>query len=386
MDKISLSQLCNIIGETLENGLSNSYMIVAEISSLSEKGGHAYFELVEKGEGNNTFKAKVRATCWANRWNMLKAYFLQQTEQSLRVGMQILTEVLVDFHPVYGLSLNIQFIDPNFTLGDLAQQRKVTIQRLTEEGVFDLNKQLLVPTLPQRIAVISSADAAGYGDFCRQLEDNIYDFAFRVELYSAIMQGDRAPKAIIEALDRVIESGKQYDVVLILRGGGATTDLACFDNYDLAFYCANYPLPIVAGIGHTRDISVVDMIAHASVKTPTAAAEWLIERMAYQQGLVDDYQRRLQNTLDRRLLLARHRFDKLHLLLGTRLNRYLQQQRDKLTFAEKTLALRSPEHIYRMGYSLTKSKGKVIRSATGLTAGDTIETYLADGTITSQVL
>ncbi len=381
----SLSELCRYMAEALEMTMPDLYWVRAEISSLSERGGHAYFELVEKAKHGGVFEAKIRAICWANIYNLLKPYFYAQTEQPLQVGLQVLVQVSISLHPVYGLSLVIHDIDPSFTLGDLAQQRQQTLRRLQEEGVIDMNKALPLPTLAKRIAVISSAEAAGYGDFCNQLQNNTYGFPFQITLFSALMQGDRAAQSIIEALDRVYGQAEAFDVVLILRGGGATTDLACFDNYDLAAHCAQFPLPIVAGIGHQRDVSVVDIVAYLSVKTPTAAAEWLIDRMAQQWTLLEDYKRRLLQTKDKRVLLAQHKLQRVQMRLTSVFQQYLATQRYRLQLAEKTLALRSPEKIYRMGYSLTRANGKVLRSVADAPAGTRIETELMDGKISAVV-
>ncbi len=381
----SLSELCRYMAEALEMTMPDLYWVRAEISSLSERGGHAYFELVEKAKQGGVFEAKIRAICWANIYNLLKPYFYAQTEQPLQVGLQVLVQVSISLHPVYGLSLVIHDIDPSFTLGDLAQQRQQTLRRLQEEGVIDMNKALRLPTLVKRVAVVSSAEAAGYGDFCNQLQNNTYGFPFQITLFSALMQGDRAAQSIIEALDRVYGQAEAFDVVLILRGGGATTDLACFDNYDLAAHCAQFPLPIIAGIGHQRDVSVVDIVVYLSVKTPTAAAEWLIDRMAQQWTLLEDYKRRLLQTKDKRVLLAQHKLQRVQMRLTSVFQQYLATQRYRLQLAEKTLALRSPEKIYRMGYSLTRANGKVLRSVADAPAGTRIETELMNGKISAVV-
>ena len=292
MKQYSLSELCTEIQEVVENDLLERYWVRAEIASLSAR-GHCYMELVEKAE-NNTLAAKVRATCWNNVYSLLSAYFIQETGQALRVGMQVLVEVSVDFHPVYGLSLHIWNIDPTYTQGDLAKQRQATIQRLTEDGVMELQQSLEIPTLVRKVAVISAADAAGYGDFCDQLKNNRFGFRFELSLFAATMQGDHAPRSIIQALGKIASEEEKWDIVVIIRGGGATTDLGCFDDYELASHCAQFPLPILSGIGHTRDMSIVDMVTHTSVKTPTAAAEWLIERVAEQVERVNQLEVRLQ--------------------------------------------------------------------------------------------
>ncbi len=381
----SLSELCAHMADALEMTMPDLYWVRAEVSSLSERGGHCYLELVEKSKQGGVFEAKIRAICWANTYQLLKNYFYEQTDQPLQVGLQVLVQVSISLHPVYGLSLLIHNIDPSFTLGDLAQQRQATLRRLQEEGVMDMNKALPLPTLVKRVAVISSADAAGYGDFCNQLQNNPYGFPFQITLFSALMQGDRAAQSIIEALNRIYEQADLFDLVLILRGGGATTDLACFDNYDLAAHCAQYPLPIIAGIGHQRDVSVVDIVAHLSVKTPTAAAEWLIDRMTQQWTILEDYKRRLLQTKDKRLLIAQHKLQRVQMRLSTALQQYLSTQRYHLQLAEKTIVLRSPEKIYKMGYSLTRANGKLLRSVADAPAGTRIETELLDGKITAIV-
>ncbi len=381
-----LAELCGRIADTLHREMHDAYWVRAEISSVSEKGGHGYFELVEKADFGGVFAAKIRAVCWSNVYGMLRAYFQSQTQTRLQSGMQVLVKVTVSMHAVYGLSLVIHDIDPAFTLGDIAQQRQQTIKRLQEEGVMHLNKLLSFPTLPQRIAVISSAEAAGYGDFRNQLQENSYGFPFQITLFSALMQGDRAAQSIIEALNRVHKQADDYQVVLILRGGGATTDLACFDDYELASHCAQFPLPIVAGIGHQRDVSVVDMVAHSSVKTPTAAAELLISKMVAAWERMETLRRRLEQVGEKRMLLLRHALERREIRLQHVLQRFLLQQRNKLLFYEKAVALHSPEKIYRMGYSLTRVNGQVVRDVASVQVGDRLETELAEGRICSQVV
>ena len=292
MQTYSLSEFCGYIQDVLENDILERYWVRAEIGSMSVR-GHCYMELVEKGN-NGILAAKMRATCWSNVYALLSAYFAQETGHALHVGMQVLLEVSVEFHAVYGLSLNLWNIDPTYTLGDLAKQRQDTIRRLTEEGVMELQQALVVSRLPRRVAVVSSLDAAGYEDFCSQLKHNRFGFTFYTRLYPAVMQGDTAARSIISALGAIASEEEEWDVVVIIRGGGASTDLGCFDDYTLASHCAQFPLPIVAGIGHTRDVSVVDMVVHTSVKTPTAAAEWLIECVAVQVEKVGELLIRLQ--------------------------------------------------------------------------------------------
>lgn len=383
MKQYTLSELCQAIDQVLQFELGDTYWVRAEIASLTER-GHCYMELVEKAK-NNTVAAKVRATCWQQVYHLLSAYFATETGQTLSVGMQVLLQVEVSFHSVYGLSLNVVGIDPTFTLGDLARQRQLTILRLQKDGVMDLQRALTIPSLPRRIAVISAADAAGYGDFCHQLLSNNSGFLFRTQLFPAVMQGDQSPASIIAALEQIADQVEQYDVVVIVRGGGATTDLRNFDDYSLAFHCANFPLPIIAGIGHTRDVSVVDMVVHTSVKTPTAAAEWLISAMQEQADRLAELQLRLQRIAQHAIRKQQNQLNTLWQSLRFATQRRLHRQRAQLELWAKTIALHSPERIYRMGYTLTTVNGKIVRSIHDVQAGEQLLTHTADGVIQSEV-
>ena len=356
MEPLKLSELCALIGEALDDSLEPSYWVQAEICSLSEKGGHLYLELVEDK------KAKVRATCWAGNKEMLMAYFEAETGQPLQAGISVLVEVEIQWHAVYGLSLSIVGIDPSYTIGTLARERQQAIKQLEADGLLDAQQLIPLPTLIRRIAVISSPSAAGYGDFQHQLENSGYSFVTR--LYGATMQGEGAEKSIIAALEAIEEEADQWDAVAIIRGGGATTDLSCFDRYTLCAVCAQCSLPILSGIGHTRDVSVLDMVAHEALKTPTAVAEWLIHRLDDQMGRLADLLVRLKRTADRQILIRRH----------------------KVELLEQRLAACNPERIYRRGYSLLTKNGKVVRSINDLLPGDTVTTHLADGNVQSSVL
>ena len=383
MEKYSLKELCDWIQEIVENDLPNRYWVCAEIASMSVR-GHCYMELVEKAE-NGILAAKVRATCWSNVYHLLSAYFLQETGQSLHTGLQVMLEVSVEYHAVYGLSLNVWNIDPTYTLGDLAKQRQATIQQLTEDGVMDLQKALQIPSLPRRVAVISSADAAGYGDFCDQLKHNRFGFKFHVQLYPAVVQGDNAARSVVQALNSIAALEEEWDVVVIIRGGGASTDMSCFDDYNLASHCAQFPLPIIAGIGHTRDVSVVDMVVHTSVKTPTAAAEWLIERVAEQVERVGSLMLRLQRATQNAVSREKNRLLLYEQQIFNAVRGKAVRERGKLDLWMKTIELHSPERIFKMGYSLTMVNGKMVRSQSEVNEGDVLETHLHDGVIQSVV-
>ena len=383
MKQYTLSELCDCINGVLSVELGDAYWVRAEIASLTER-GHCYMELVEKAK-NNSIAAKLRATCWQHIYHLLAAYFANETGQTLSVGMQVLLQVEVSFHAVYGLSLNVVGIDPTFTLGDIARQRQQTILRLQEDGVMDLQRTLSMPLLPRRVAVISAADAAGYGDFCNQLQSNAAGFMFRTQLFAAVMQGEQSPASIIAALERIASAVEDYDVVVIVRGGGATTDLRNFDDYSLAFHCANFPLPIIAGVGHTRDVSVVDMVVHTSVKTPTAAAEWLINAMQEQADRLGELYLRLQRVAQMAIRKQQNKLDHLWQSLRFLMQQRLHRQRTQLELWEKTIALHSPERIYRMGYSLTTINGKVVKSIRDVKAGEELLTHTVDGVIRSEV-
>lgn len=383
MEVYSLTELCDWLQDIVENEMPDRYWVRAEIASMSVR-GHCYMELVEKAE-NGILSAKVRATCWSNVYGMLSAYFAQETGQALHVGMQVLLEVSVTFHAVYGLSLNIWNIDPSYTLGGLAKQRQITIQQLTEDGVMDLQKALELPSLVRRVAVVSSADAAGYGDFCDQLQHNRFGFVFHTQLYPAVMQGDMAARSVVQSLEAIAEQAEEWDVVVIIRGGGASTDLSCFDDYNLASHCAQFLLPIVAGIGHTRDVSVVDMVVHTSVKTPTAAAEWLIERVAVQVDRVGELVLRLQRAVRGAVNGEKNRLSYYQQRLSGAVYQAVAKEKSKLVLWDKTIDLHSPERIYKMGYSLTTLNGKVLRYQADVQAGDVLKTHLQDGVVTSIV-
>jgi exodeoxyribonuclease VII large subunit len=276
--KLTLSELNEQIKETLANAFPSSVWVVAEVSELKEnRNGHCYLELIEKQGAE--IVARSRATIWSYTFRMLKPYFETTTGQFFTQGIKILVQVSVEYHPSFGLSLNIKDIDPIYTVGDMAMQRKEIINRLQAEGVFEMNKELQLPLVPQKIAVISSATAAGFQDFMNQLEHNDFGFKFYTKLFQATMQGGDAVPSIINALERIFEFEDFFDAVVIIRGGGATADLSSFDNYDLAFNITQFPLPIITGIGHEKDVTIIDLVAHTRMKTPTAVAEFLIKGM-----------------------------------------------------------------------------------------------------------
>ena len=402
MNSITLSELTDQIQQTIRLRFDTPVWIRAEISELRENpGGHCYLELIEKDSDSDSILAKTKATVWASTYRMLKPYFETSTGQILRSGLNILVSVSVEFHGVYGLSLNIRDIDPTFSIGEMAARRLQIIRQLEEDGIAYMNKLLEFPELPQRLAIISSATAAGYGDFCDQLKNDSSHFAFYTKLFSAVMQGEQAEASIISALEKIYSTINLFDVVLIIRGGGATTDLACFDSYELALNCAQFPLPIIAGIGHQRDISILDMVANTSVKTPTAAAEFLISclqqaensvlniisdiqfliknKIETENRFIDQTQMRMKQTLRSWLIQKTHVLERQKSRLQSNIRMQFLKQNNKLSLLEKNIEAHSPGFLLKHGYTITTLNGKRITSAKQVKKGDKIRTFAADG-------
>lgn len=384
MTQYSLSEICRIIQISIEGFAPDSYWVTAEINSLSVRSGHCYMELIEKAE-NGQITAKVRATCWANNYGYLSQVFLHETGKPLSVGMKILTQVSIRFHAVYGLSLQIEDINPAFTIGNLAIERQQNIKRLEEQGLMQRQKEIPMPTIINRIAVISSQDAAGYGDFIHQLSSNSSHFRFLLELFPAIVQGERAESSIIEQLSEISRREQEFDCVVIIRGGGASSDLGCFDSYLLASHIALCPLPVITGIGHFRDLTIADMVAAESLKTPTAVAEWLIERKQIQLNQITDLQQQLVLAIQRHLPKLQQRLEHEVGNLTLASQHFLQRQQQALLMYDRTWQLLSPEQIYRRGYSLTTLNGKILHGATDTKKGDIIKTEWIDTSLISVV-
>lgn len=383
---LSLSRLNRMVRSAIEEQLPLKYWVTGELSEVRATSvGHCYIELVERDEATGEISAKARGTIWSRVYALLRPYFLEQTGRDFSVGLKVLLQVSVNFHEVYGFSLDVCDIEPAYTIGDMARQRMLIVQRLTDEGVINLNKELPFPLLPKRVAVISSATAAGYGDFCDQLNGNLYGFKFNVTLFPAPMQGSKVEEGIISALNAIARDADLWDVVVIIRGGGATSDLSCFDTYDLANNCAQFPLPIVTGIGHQRDDTLLDIVAHTRVKTPTAAAELLIHTMLLQAEKVENLRRAIPDTVARCIADERRRVEMLVQHLPVSVAMLLQQQRHRLDLWEQQLQASSPDRILAKGYTLTLSGGRIVRSASELSAGDDIVVRFADGEVASTV-
>lgn len=377
----TLRQLNLLVREAIEETLPDEYWVEAELSECRENSGHCYMELIEKDEHSNTPVARASAKCWRQTWQMVKPYFERTTGQPLRAGMKVLVKVYAQFHEAYGFSWIISDIDPTYTLGDMARKRQEIIRQLKEEGVFDLQRELHIPMFAQRIAVISAAGAAGYGDFIRQLEDNDYGFKFEVQLFPAIMQGEQVEQSVINALNSIYERIHDYDVVCILRGGGATADLSGFDTLALAENVAQFPLPIITGIGHDRDESILDMVSNTRVKTPTAAAALLIDNLLQVLTRLDSAQQRISTAISQRFATQKARLDSLQTLLPVLAQRFLSNAKHRLELIAVQLESYDPQLLLRRGYSITLHNGHVVRDPHELKAGDEIETRVEKGTI-----
>ena len=409
MEAITLLELNGRVKSTLQFEMPDAYWVQAEISSISPSGqGHCYMELVQKDATGRNFLAKAKANIWRGTWLKLKPYFEAQTGETLKVGMKVLLQVTVTFHEVYGYSLVVQDIDPTYTMGDMARRRKEILEQLEKDGVIGLNRELDIPALPNRIAVISSATAAGWGDFRDQLANNIYGFQFYVKLFPALMQGDDVERSVIQALNAVAMRRDDFDVVIIIRGGGAVSELSCFDSYNLAFNIANFPLPVITGIGHERDDTVADVVAHTKVKTPTAAAEFIINKVFDTAQELESLTRRMSDSITDRMNAENVRIERLSqklsslfAVLKTRQEQVLETiwirsvngvrnlltaQTHKLELVDKTLAAADPGVILKRGYSLTRLNGRTVKGVSDLKKGDRLTTVFKDGSVESEII
>ena len=434
--RLTLYELNSLVREVLECEMPDEYWVEAELSECREARGHCYMELIQKDEATATPIAKASARCWASKWMLVRPYFERTTGQTLHAGMKVLLKVYAQFHEAYGFSWIVTDIDPTYTLGDMARKRQEIIRQLKEEGVFDLQKELQLPLFCQRIAVISSETAAGYGDFCHQLLDNLYGFKFETQLFPAIMQGEGVEQSIIAALEQIYSLTSHlspltssFDAVVIIRGGGATSDMSGFDTLALAENVANFPLPIITGIGHDRDESILDMVSHTRVKTPTAAAAFLIDHLKTVMDILNDSQEQIVRLAQQKLAYYKSQFatiaellprlfsnvkvrqearlDAFHhsithlaqLKLSTFnsqlstlesklpiiLDRRMMTEKHRLQLIEEKAKSLDPALLLSRGYSMTMKDGKIVRDPQVLHQGDEIETRLEKGTIKSIV-
>jgi len=410
--RYSLIELNRMVRDAIECELPDEYWVEAELSECRESRGHCYMELIQKDEQTATPIAKASAKCWANKWLTIRPYFERTTGQQLHAGMKVLLQVYPQFHEAYGFSWIVNDIDPTYTIGDMARKRQEIIKKLKDEGVFDLQKELQLPLFCQHIAVISSQTAAGYGDFCNQLADNPYGFQFETQLFPAIMQGEGVEQSIIDALERIYNAQdtidhSPFDCVVIIRGGGATSDMSGFDTLALAENVANFPIPIITGIGHDRDESILDMVSHTRVKTPTAAAALLIDHLKVVLDTLTDSQNRITHYVQQKLSIVSYQLStvqeaipRLFSLVKTRqeskidlfeqrmhtsIDCRLISERHRLELIDEKLKALDPALLLKRGYSITLHNGRAVKEATTLHNGDEIETRLAKGIIRSIV-
>ena len=390
-EHFTLRQLNLMVRDAIEMQMPDEYWVEAELSECRERGGHCYMELIEKDEQTNTPVARASAKCWRQTWQIMQPHFERVTGQPLHAGLKVLLRVYAQYHEAYGFSWIVTDIDPTYTIGDMARKRQEIIRQLKEEGIFDLQRELCIPIFAQRIAVISAAGAAGYGDFCRQLDDNEYGFKFEVTLFPAIMQGEQVERSIIDALNKIYSLTShpspltsQFDCVVIIRGGGATADLSGFDTLALAEHVAQFPIPIITGIGHDRDESILDMVSNTRVKTPTAAATLLIDNLRQVLERLNTVQQRI-SLMGHIIIDARHRIEMLQQRLSTAIERMMTNQKHRLSQIELLLQSFDPQLLLSRGYSITLHHGRAVRDPQQLKAGDEIETRVEKGTIHSVV-
>ena len=425
----TLSELNSNIRKTLEQMLADEYWVCAEISEFHpNRNGHCYLELVDKDRRGNTI-ARQRAIIWSNTYNLLYPYFEQVTGQRLSANIKVLVLVSVTYHELYGMSLTIHDINPTYTIGEAARRRAEILAQLEEDGTINDNKELPLPTLPQRIAIISSNTAAGYGDFIDQLQNNSYGYSFYPSLFAAVMQGERTEASVIEALNRIHTHVEHFDCVVIIRGGGSTSELSSFDTYPLASNVAQFPLPIIVGIGHERDETILDHIAAVRVKTPTAAAEWLIERMRLADLAIQSLRQQVTDLVSTHLLRENNRLQQLtanvpyivaqrlhseavkqqnwshivssyttekiarehnrlsliSLLVPERTAMLLRQEQQHLDNIAHTISILSPDATLARGYSLVTHNNRVVRTIEALPSNSTVEIHMADGTAQAHI-
>ena len=426
---LSLYELNSLVASVIDIDLPDEYWVEAELSEMREVRGHCYMELVQKDISGNTPVARASAKCWASRWSILRPMFERMTGQRMHAGMKVMLCVKAQFHAAYGFSWIVSDINPEYTMGDLMRRRQEIIRKLKAEGVFDLQRELHLSPFAQRIAVVSSSGAAGYGDFCRQLHDNSHGYAFSTELFAAVMQGETVEQSVIAALDSIYSRTDSFDAVVIIRGGGATSDMSGFDTLALAENVANFPLPIITGIGHDRDESILDMVAHTRVKTPTAAAQMLIDNIAHTAACIDSLSQRIAHTMQRRIETERLRLksasERIPVLfslvstresarierlsarivqavdrytesqrvrierIGTRLadstSRRIDNERHRLQMLAQRIEAENPQRLLSRGYSITTYEGRAVRDASMLPDGAVVETRVEQGTFRSRV-
>jgi exodeoxyribonuclease VII large subunit len=407
-DKLSLTELQLVIRDSLYTALPGMYWVTAEISEIRENySGHCYLELVEKHPDEVNVRAKIKGVIWSNRYRFVKTLFENVTGDSLRAGQKILVKAKVEYHEIYGISLVINDIDPAFTIGEMALRRQQVIRKLEEEGVFTMNKELEMSSVPRKIAVISSKNAAGYTDFITHLSSNKYGYTFYVALFEAAMQGADTEQSVTDAMNRISERIFLFDTVVIIRGGGSQTDLSWFDSYKIAYHVTQFPIPVITGIGHEKDLSVTDLVAWRSEKTPTAVADFIIgsafsfeenllgmasEIISHSSEIIKTGIKVMETARLRLIPLARMmitsektRLSEMIRVIRSGTRNIIRENETLIVNMSGSVSLLDPQKILQRGYTITSFGGKIIKSVADTKEGEIIETMFSDGVLTSKI-
>jgi len=408
-EKLSLTELQLIIKDSLYLALPDMYWVVAEISEIKENyNGHCYLELVEKHPDEISIRSRVKAVIWSSRYRFIKSFFENSAGESLRDGLKILIRVKIEYHEIYGLSLVINDIDPAFTIGEMALKRQQILKKLEDEGVITMNRDLDFPVVPQRIAVISSANAAGYTDFMKHLKENSFGYVFYTALIETPMQGRETESGLIKALERIASHLDKFDLAVIIRGGGSQTDLSWFDNYNIAYYITQFPLPVITGIGHEKDLSVTDIVAHRSLKTPTAVADYLIECMNHAENhlidlsneitdmsifMLEESKKKIETARLKLIPVAKSQLSsgrtaliRIKEILASSSKNRLSNISNRVSGLNNSLKILDPENVLKRGYTITSMNGKILKKCKEIKKDDVVDTKFSDGSVSSKVL
>lgn len=383
---MTLSELMSRVKLSLERDFRERYWVKGEIGQISVNGsGHCYLDLIDKDDKSGQVSTKVRAVIWSSAFRVIKPYFETSTGKSLERGISVLVKVEIQYSVLYGLSLIITDIDPSFTIGDQELRRQQTIKRLKDEGMFNINNQIPIPSLPKRVALISSESAAGYRDFITHVNNNDYGFTYNIDFFPSLMQGDTAPESIIGSMEKVASSIECYDLLFIVRGGGSVQDLSCFDDYNLSVNIAQFPIPVIVGVGHDHDFHIADMVCHTSVKTPTAAADFLIDLFAKEEQLVLFLSRRLSLSLQSRLSKEEALIDSLKQKVKISLQSKFTELTHKLELLKGRVESSDPLVLMAKGYALVQKDGKRQRSVFDLSEGESVDLLMQGGIVNCQI-
>ena len=387
-ESFTLYELQRIIGAAVEQFIPRSVWVSAEIADLKvNQSGHCYLELVERDEqspSGRTAKAQARAVIWKSNYARIAAKFESATSRRLSAALKVLVEVNVTHHPVYGLSLQIVDIDPTYTIGDAERQKQITIDRLKADGVWDINRQTAIPVVVERVAVISSATAAGYRDFMEEIGSSIYNI--RTTLFEAIMQGETSEESIVAALTAIAERSDEFDAVAIIRGGGSTADLECFNSYLTSLCVAQFPIPVLTGIGHDKDVSVVDMVAAVPLKTPTAVAAWLCSRAEQFDGQLEYVALMLRDCCRKASHNAELKIERYSEQLRRAVEIALIRHSERLDNYALLVKNFAPQRLLRLGFAIARTEVGVVRTTADVNIGDKVIIEVADGSISAEIV